>query len=252
MIEKQVETLLKKYASHERALLNARYFKTGKGEYGEGDIFLGVTVPDTRKVVKELVGKVALGDVESLLQSPFHEVRLVSTLLYVSLYRKAVKEGEEKERKMVAKSYFKNAKYFNNWDLVDTSASAVLGEELALFMNDDEREIILKKLIASKNLWENRIVVVSAHAFIKRGRHELPFSTIEKSLFHSHNLSHDLMHKANGWMLREIGKFSGQEVLDTFLNKHARAMPRTTLRYALEHYDTKKRELYMKMKDAAK
>ncbi len=244
MIEKQVEKLLKKYASRERAMLNARYFKTGKGEYGEGDIFLGVTVPDTRKVVKELEGVVTLSDLESLLRSPLHEVRLVSALLYVSLYLSAVKEGNEKERKSIAKSYCKNAKYFNNWDLVDTSASQVLGEELLHFMSEGERETILKKLMTSKNLWENRVAVVCQHAFIKRALHELPFSVIERSLHHPH----DLMHKANGWMLREIGKFSGQEVLDTFLDKHGCVMPRTTLRYALEHYYTKKRERYMKMR----
>ncbi len=244
----QVDKLLKKHASRERAILNARYFKTGIGQYGEGDVFLGITVPDTRKVVKEFESTTTLKDIESLLQSIFHEVRLTGALLFVFLYQRAKKSNKEKERKSVVKSYLKNAKRFNNWDLVDTSAAQILGQELFYFMNESERGAVLNKLIASKNLWENRIAVVSIHAFIKQAEHELPFLIIKRSLCHSH----DLVHKANGWMLREIGKYSGQEVLDTFLNSHASSMPRTTLRYALEHYDTKKRRLFMKMKNITK
>lgn len=241
---KKVEKLLKKFASSEQAKQNSYYFKTGKGEYGEGDSFLGVTVGDTRKVVKEILKNIDIKDVVALLLSPYHEVKLAGTLCFVMLYQDAVKKGDKKKRESIIKNYLENAKKFNNWDFVDASASQVLGEHLARFATEEKRETILKTLIQSKNLWENRIAVVSMYAFIKRNESLLPFSVIKQSLFHSH----DLLHKANGWMLREIGKHGGQETLSGFLDEHACTMPRTTLRYALEHYSTLTRKKYMMAK----
>ena len=244
----RVEKLLRNYASSVRAKSSARFFKTGKGEYGEGDIFLGVTVSDIRKVVKKIIKDMSVEDVEKLLLSPYHEMRLAGTLLFVSLFRDAVKRANGVKIKLIFKKYVENGEKFNNWDFVDASASSVFGEYLTQFASEEEKENILYKLIDSKNLWENRIAVVGMHAFIKRKEYTLPFSIIEKSLFHSH----DLIHKANGWMLREIGKHAGHDILDTFLYAHAHHMPRTTLRYALEHYEGLKKERHMKAKDALK
>ena len=171
------------------------FFKTGKGEYAEGDQFIGVVVPDSRKLVKEYWQKATLDDVQEILKSEFHEMRLVALLILVTKFEKT---KDEKEKKTLVDFYLKNTKYINNWDLVDLSCYKLLGR----YCFENQKDNILKKLSNSENMWEKRIAIVATMYHIKKGSHDL---TIELAL-NNLNHSHDLMHKANGWLLREMGK----------------------------------------------
>lgn len=269
-----IEEKLKKCASHEKALNLARFFKTGKGQYGEGDKFLGIVVPDIRKVAKEFYQSTSLDDYKHLIQSPFHEVRLCALIMLVYQFEKA--NGEK--RKAIYDLYLANTKYINNWDLVDLSAPNIVGsylvqiskskyqipnkvqipiikrgittqlsvsnrntKHLALSTKHSDLDPILLHLAKSDLLWDRRIAMLATFAFIKSGRHEEAFA-IAEILLHD---THDLMHKAVGWMLREVGKRVSQNVLRTFLNTHGKEMPRTMLRYAIEHFSTKERRHYI-------
>ena len=171
------------------------FFKTGKGQYAEGDQFIGVVVPDSRKLVKEYWQKATLDDVQEILKSEFHEMRLVALLILVTKFEKT---KDEKEKKTLVDFYLKNTKYINNWDLVDLSCYKLLGR----YCFENQKDEILKKLSNSENMWEKRIAIVATMYHIKKGSHDL---TIELAL-NNMNHSHDLMHKANGWLLREMGK----------------------------------------------
>ena len=171
------------------------FFKTGKGEYAEGDQFIGVVVPDSRKLVKEYWQKATLDDVQEILKSEFHEMRLVALLILVTKFEKS---KDEKEKKTLVDFYLKNTKYINNWDLVDLSCYKLLGR----YCFENQKDEILRKLSDSENMWEKRIAIVATMYHIKKGSHDL---TIELAL-NNLNHSHDLMHKANGWLLREMGK----------------------------------------------
>jgi 3-methyladenine DNA glycosylase AlkD len=285
---------LQKLANPIKAKNYARFFKTGKGEYGEGDKFLGVVVPQQRKVAVKYKD-LELNDLQKLLSSNIHEYRLTALFILVSKYRKNKKEKIKNED--IVKFYLKNTKNINNWDLVDSSAHYILGDYLlstvchsresgnpqSRFANLDSRFrgndiYVLYKLAESKNLWERRIAIISTFAFIRGqntpspvrggikggvsisgdcdantpssvlplnvgGNHEcfVPTLKISEILL---NDKHDLIHKAVGWMLREVGK-RDQKVEEEFLAKYYKQMPRTMLRYAIEKFTKGKREKYL-------
>ena len=210
------------------------FFKTGKGQYAEGDQFIGVVVPDSRKLVKEYWQKATLDDVQEILKSEFHEMRLVALLILVTKFEKT---KDEKEKKTLVDFYLKNTKYSNNWDLVDLSCYKLLGR----YCFDNQKDDILKKLSNSENMWEKRIAIVATMYHIKKGSYDL---TIELAL-NNLNHSHDLMHKANGWLLREMGKKDEGKLLN-FLKTHYQNMPRTSLRYAIEKLDEDLRQDFLK------
>ena len=208
----------------------SRFFKTGKGEYGEGDIFLGVTVPKMRRVAKKYKD-VSLDEIRTLLRSLIHEERLTALLILVENFRKA----DETEKTEIFNLYLKNTKYINNWDLVDLSASRIVGE----FLKDKPVDI-LYTLAKSKSLWERRIAIISTFQFIWEGRFAETLK-ISKILLTDR---HDLIHKAVGWMLREVGKRSFKTE-EGFLKKHYKKMPRTMLRYSIEKFPEKLRLRYL-------
>ena len=226
-----IQSFLKKVATKKRAESNAWFFKTGKGEYGEGDVFLGVTVPDTRKVAKQFLD-LKLSELKKSFSSKFHEERLCVLLILVEKFAKA----SEKEQKQIFDFYLKNTKYVNNWDLVDLSAPKIVGEYL---LNKDKK--LLFSLADSNSLWERRIAIVSTFTFIKNNSLEETFSLSKKLL----GDKHDLMHKAVGWMLREAGK-RDKQALVKFLENHKSKMPRTMLRYAIEKFSEKERKEFLK------
>lgn len=234
----EIKKTLLDFATPARAKVNAWFFKTGKGEYGEGDIFIGVTVPEVRSVVKDVSLEIPLNEVEKLLQDKVHEVRLCALLILVKLFRGAKNKGEKKG---VFNFYVKHTRYINNWDLVDTSAHIIVGEYISDYMEHEERLAFINKYIASKSLWENRIIVLTTFYQIKKGNEKMLFYVAPRLLHHSH----DLMHKAIGWMLREVGKKSGEKTLRQFLDMHIRGMPRTTLRYAIERFPEVTRKKYL-------
>lgn len=212
------------FANKAKARQLGRYFKTGKGEYGEGDLFIGLTVPQIRETAKKYKG-LPLTDVEKLLHSPIHEYRL--TALVILTYKPLTKE--------IVDFYLRNTKYINNWDLVDLSSHKIVGN----FLVDKPRKI-LYSLARSKNIWERRIAIISTFAFLRE--HDIADSLkLAKLLLHDR---HDLMQKAVGWTLREVGK-RDKNALIRFLGEEYKTMPRTTLRYAIERLDEHTRSRYL-------
>jgi 3-methyladenine DNA glycosylase AlkD len=207
-------------------------FKTSKGQYAEGDVFLGITVPRTRTLIKAYKD-MPLQEIEILLYSEFHEVRLAGFLLLVGQFKKT-KDADD--RRKIYDFYLKHAKQANNWDLVDLSCKDIAGG----YLLDKKDRSILYELACSSNLWEQRISIVSTGMFIKYFEFEDTLRISEKLLSHKH----DLIHKAVGWMLRETGK-KNREMLIAFLEKHSATMPRTTLRYAIEHFSPEEKQKYM-------
>lgn len=208
-----------------------RYFKTGPGEYGEGDIFAGLRVPQIRKLAKEYQF-VPLSTAIQLLQSPIHEVRLLALLIMVRAYN----QGDEFSRKEIYRTYLQNTRFINNWDLVDLSAYHIVGAHLST-MSDDP----LHAMAMSDLLWDRRISIMATFHFIKKGQFSTALS-IAKLLLQDQE---DLIHKAVGWMLREIGK-RNQTVEESFLKAHHKTMPRTMLRYAIEKFPEDLRQRYLK------
>ncbi|HST06806.1 MAG TPA: DNA alkylation repair protein [Gemmatimonadaceae bacterium] len=216
--------------SPERAVHSLRFFKTGPGQYGEGDKFLGLTVPEMRTLARKY-RNLSDDDALALLDSRWHEDRLVALILLVNAYGRS----DPARRKRIHRAYLANTRHINNWDLVDASAGQIVGGHL------DHADIsLLERLARSKDIWERRIAIVSTFAFIKRDEFR-PTLTIATMLLGD---SHDLIHKAVGWMLREVGK-RDRGVLDRFLEKHYREMPRTTLRYAIERHPESLRKRYL-------
>lgn len=222
---------LHKLKNIKRAKLSQRFFKTAKGEYGEGDIFLGINVPTQRQIAIKYKN-LSLSKVQKLLSNKIHEFRLVGLLILVEKYNKS----SQKEKKTIVNLFLKNTKNINNWDLVDLSSHKILGDYLL-----NKSKNLLYSLARSKNLWEKRIAIITTFRFIKE-RQFVNSLKIAEILLHD---THDLIHKAVGWMLREVGK-KDVNILFNFLNKHYKTMPRTTLRYAIKCLDKKKREFYMK------
>ena len=222
-----VESELLALADPKRVSGYQRFFKTGKGEYGEGDVFIGVTVPNQRKVAKKC-RDISLSDAEKLLKSKVHEHRLTALFILIDKFKKGEKEK-------VYSLYLNNAKKVNNWDLVDSSAPYIVGK----YLLDKDRKV-LYSLAKSDNLWERRIAMLSCFAFIRNNDFSDALNIAEILV----DDKHDLMHKAVGWMLREIGKLD-MSVEEKFLKKYCRTMPRTMLRYAIEKFPEAKRKFYM-------
>ncbi len=226
------QNALKKLSSPQRAQSSRRFFKTDPGQYGEGDEFIGVVVPDIRKVARQYFG-VSLKEVAELLHSKIHEERLCALFILVEQYKK----GDSKKQKNIFELYLKNYKYINNWDLVDLTAPPIVGAYLA-----DKPKDVLYKLAHSRNLWQRRIAIVATFYFIYQGESKTTLE-LAKILLHD---KHDLIHKAVGWMLREVGKRCDERILLNFLDKHYRDMPRTCLRYAIERLPKIKRRAYLR------
>ena len=225
---------LKSMADPDKAVILQRFFKTGLGQYGEGDIFIGVTVPQSRKIAKKF-SQLQLVEVKTLLYSRIHEERLVALLILVWRYSSALDNREEKEE--IVKFYLDNIKQVNNWDLVDLSAPNILGAHL--IDNRDRR--LLYRLAKSENVWERRVAILATYHFIRNGDFSYTLKIAEMLL----QDRHDLIHKAVGWMLREVGKrdVTAQEA---FLEKYWSVMPRTMLRYAIERLPENQRLHYKK------
>ncbi|OIP57671.1 MAG: DNA alkylation repair protein [Candidatus Levybacteria bacterium CG_4_10_14_0_2_um_filter_36_16] len=215
-----------------KAKILSGFFKTGKGEYGEGDIFLGLTVPQSRKIVFKYKN-LSINEVKILLSSKIHEERLIALLILVHNFEK----GSDKEKEAAYKIYLQNTQYINNWDLVDLTAPKIVGEWLI-----NKNRSILTKLARSKNLWERRIAMIATHQFICKNKTEKDTFEIAEILIDD---KHDLIQKAVGWMLREVGKRIGQGVEEEFLKKHYKKMGRTSLRYAIERFPEKIRKQYL-------
>lgn len=221
---------LKKLANKEKAKVMSGFFKTGKGQYGEGDIFLGITVPDQRRIAKRYQ-EASFADVKKLLADKIHECKLTGLLILVEKFD----ESEESQRKKIIDLYIDNIKHVNNWDLVDLSADKILGVYIL-----DKNRSILKKMATSKNLWERRIAIVSTLAFIKQNKFDDTLK-ISEILIHD---KEDLIHKAVGWMLREVGKRNKKTEI-YFLKKHYKNMPRTMLRYSIERFSESEKKFFM-------
>ena len=233
MTLKELELDLKKYSDEGRGKLLQGFFKTGKGEYGEGDIFLGLTMGQNR----ELAGKYSelkFEEIQELLDTKIHEKRMIALVILVNKFKKS----NEEERKEIFDFYLKNTNNINNWDLVDVTCHKIVGAYLL-----DKDRTILYNLAKSEMLWEKRISVISTFAFIDNNDFKDALKIAEILL----KDSHDLIHKAVGWMLREIGK-KNQDVEEGFLKKHYQIMPRTMLRYAIERFEENLRLGYLRGK----
>ncbi|MDR3261908.1 MAG: DNA alkylation repair protein [Tannerella sp.] len=220
-------------ANPEKAKILQKFFKTGPGQYAEGDVFLGIVVPVTRRIVKAH-RQTPLSEIHTLLASKYHEVRLCALLIITERCKKA---GEQ-ERKTIYDFYLQHTDCINNWDLVDLSCPEVIGGYLL-----DKNRAILYQLAESRHLWEQRIAIISTLAFIRKGEFADTFALAEKLMNHPH----DLIHKATGWMLRETGK-RNREALTGFLESYATRLPRTALRYAIEHYPEEERQYFLKLR----
>lgn len=237
------KTLIKelgKLANPKKRDILARFFKTGKGEYGEGDKFLGITVPESRKIAKKYID-LDFPELEKLLKNKYHEVRLIALLILVHKFKTHKPTRQGLVGKSIYNFYLKNTQYINNWDLVDLSAHYIVGDYL--LKNKSKRDILIK-LAKSKNLWERRIAIISTFAFIYRNESEWTFKIVKILL----GDQEDLIHKACGWMLREVGKRVSEAKLRGFLDLYGLRMPRTMLRYAIERLPEKKRLYYLNKK----
>lgn len=223
---------LRTHASREKAKVLQRFFKTGQGEYGEGDIFLGVVMPDIRKTAREFQDA-PIAEIEKLLRSPIHDERMLALLLLVRRFE----TGDDALKKKIYGLYLKNTRSINNWDLVDLSAPNIVG---AYLLGRSRKP--LYALARSRDLWKRRIAILSTFAFIRQ--HDFTDAlAISEILVRD---EHDLIQKAAGWMLREIGKRS-LRTEETFLRRYCTVMPRTMLRYAIERFPEKKRKKYLNM-----
>lgn len=224
---------LKPQSSEAKKRTNEWFFKTGKGEYGEGDKFLGLTVPQVRAIAKKVFSEITLNETLEILHNEYHEARLLALIIFVMKFERA---KEDESRKEIFDLYLKNTKFINNWDLVDLSAHQIVGGYLA-----DRPRDILYKLAKSTDLWEKRISIISTFHFISLGESKDTLAISEILL----NDNHDLIHKATGWMLREVGKKIDMDIIRGFLKKHHKTMPRTMLRYTIEHMEKEERLKWM-------
>lgn len=222
-------------SSPERARKSEYFFKTGPGQYGEGDVFIGVSVPDQRKIAKQF-NDLPLTELDRLIRSPEHEFRLTALFILVDQFKKARKD--EISRKKIVDFYLDHLSFVNNWDLVDSSAHYILG---AWILEHPEDISILDTLAQSGDLWRERVSVISTMKFISNNDFNYTMQLSKKFLNHKH----DLMHKAVGWMLREVGK-RDESTLVRFLDAHYPSMPRTMLRYAIEKLEEPLRQSYLK------
>lgn len=233
LLTEQIIEALRDKAIPEKAVFFPRFFKTGPGEYGEGDLFLGVTVPDQRAIAKQFFKEITLDELSELIQDRYHEIRLTALIALVYRYEKSRTETDREE---LANFYLHHLEWVNNWDLVDTSSHAILGH---FYLNRDKD--LFFDLAGSQDLWRQRVAMISSFYWIKKGEFDdaLALAEILK------NHPHDLMHKAVGWMLREIGNRNFEVEMD-FLRKHYSSMPRTALRYAIEKFPEELRQDFLK------
>lgn len=246
MTAAELHKLLLTKADPEKATLSQRFFKTGPGQYGEGDRFMGVIVPNIRQVAKE--GKaISLKEIEKLLHSRWHEDRLLAVVLLVMQFKK----GDDAAKKNIYDLYLANTTYVNNWDIVDSSARQIVGGYLFGYPNVYPKRYpwsrVLTDLAMSSSMWERRIAMIATFYWLAKGESE-PTIQIAELLI---NDKEDLMHKAVGWSLREMGKQVNADVLREFLAKHAVTMPRTTLRYAIEHFSPDERKMWLAKRSLA-
>lgn len=234
-VSDDIQARMRAMGSEAQAAHLSRFFKTGKGEYGEGDRFLGIKVPETRLLVKEFRKRAALEDIENLMRSPWHEARLAGFLLLIELFKKA------KDRRQIVDYYLSVIERGNNWDLVDLVAPKILGEWL--LEHPEERGVLYELAAMDGYLWHQRVAVVSCWTIIRAGDYDDTMRLSELLMNHRH----DLIHKATGWMLREVGKRGGIELLRAFLDAHAAEMPRTMLRYSIEKLPDEERKHYMSL-----
>lgn len=230
-LTKTITNELQALSDAEKREIFPKFFKAGKGEYGEGDRFLGVTVPNIRAIAK-LHKDISIEEIRGLIQSEWHEVRLCALIIMVEKSKKK----DEALRKELFNLYLSQTKRINNWDLVDLSCRFIIGEYLL-----DKSRDILYQLAQSPLLWDNRIAIVSTYAFIRKGQLEDTYALSDLMMQHPH----DLMHKAIGWMLREAGKRDSERLYD-YVMSHRADMPRTMLRYAIEKFSPKERAILMK------
>ena len=230
-ITKIITSELQALSDDEKREIYPKFFKAGKGEYGEGDRFLGVTVPNIRAIAKQYKN-ISLNEIRELMQSEWHEVRLCALLIMVEKNKKK----DETLRQQLFDLYLSQTDRINNWDLVDLSCRFIVGEYLL-----DKSRDILYQLAQSPLLWDNRIAIVSTYAFIRKGQLEDTYALSDLMMHHPH----DLMHKAIGWMLREAGKRDSERLYD-YVMSHRADMPRTMLRYAIEKFSPKERAILMK------
>lgn len=223
---------LHQLGSPQKAANSTWFFKTGPGQYGEGDVFIGVTVPEQRKLAKRYAD-LSLEDLSKLIDSSFHEERLTALIILVNQFKKA----DEAQQEAIYNFYLEHIKHINNWDLVDASACYIVGPWLEHRSKDP-----LTKFARSGNLWERRIAMIATFDYIKKGKPEEALRIAEILI----NDQHDLIQKAVGWMLREVGKRCSFEAEAAFLNQHYQSMPRTALRYAIEHFPPDLRQYYLK------
>lgn len=226
-----IEARLRDIGDPEHARFVAGYFRTGPGEYGAGDQFLGIRIPALRELVREYRG-VSIQAIAQLVRSPWHEARLLALLLLADAYGRADEDGRE----TIYRLYLGNTRYINNWDLVDSSAPQVVGAHL-----ENRDRGILEELARSDSLWERRIAILATQHFIRQG----DFGTTLRIAELLVEDDHDLIHKAVGWMLREVGN-RDRAAAESFLRRHHRTMPRTMLRYAIERFPPDLRQRYMK------
>lgn len=225
----ELKKTVKRYSSAEKANVLQRFFKTGKGEYAEGDIFAGLTVPTSRKIARKFKS-LSYNDLSKLIKSKIHEERLIALFIIVGRMKKA----DAKEKEKIYKFYIKNSKHVNNWDLVDLSAHKIIGE----YLFDKDKKQLFE--LAKGKLWERRIAVISTFNFIKKNDYKTTLKLCKLLL----NDKEDLIHKATGWMLREIGN-RDLNTEEGFLKRYYKKMPRTMLRYAIEKFPEKKRKAYL-------
>lgn len=227
----ELKQAVKNHSNNEQGIFLQRFFKTGKGEYGEGDIFAGIKVPVSRKIANQFKD-LGFTDLQKIIKSKIHEERLITLFILVAKYKKA----DEREKEKIFNFYIKNIRYVNNWDLVDLSAEKIIGAYLT-----DKDKRLLFDLVNSNSIWERRIAIMSTFHFIKANQFAATLKISELLL----KDKHDLIHKAVGWMLREIGKRDIQAE-EIFLQKYYKKMPRTMLRYAIEKFPETKRLDYLK------
>ncbi len=231
----QLQQELQNLADEKKAKHLSQFFKTGKGQYAEGDIFLGINVPVIKSIVKKYYKNISRDEITDMLHSPWHDYRFAALQILVRQYEQAT----ENEQKALVDVYLTNLVRINNWDLVDCSAHKIIGAWA--YQNKDLNQI--EKLADSKSLWQERIAVVASWYFIKQEQYDLTLNLAKKFINHTH----DLMHKAVGWMLREVGK-KNKAVLTDFLDKYASQLPRTTVRYAIERFTKEEKKKYMQKK----
>ncbi len=236
---KEIEEVMIQMGDEKQAAHLMRFFKCAPGQYGYGDRFLGIRVPDTRSLVKECRNLVGIDDAVGLVKSEWHEVRLAGFLFLIELYKKAVKSKDNQTIDKLVTIYINLIPYGNNWDLVDLVAPKILGDYLV--SHPEKRKILDELSDMTDSLWHQRVAIVATWTLLCHGIYDNTLKIAGKYLNHKH----DLIHKASGWMLREMGKRGGEKELRAFLDSHATSMPRTMLRYSIERFQESDRQYYL-------